>query len=316
MLIEPNLEGVKSTLQEHPFPVDVIVEVTNYCNLRCIMCPYPILKRKKGEMSFSTYTRIIDEIAKENTSTRVWLAIMGEPLILGDRLIDMIKYAKDHGIEEINLNTNAVYLTAEMSEKLLMASIDKILISLDAFTRETYEKIRIGGDFHRVIYNTEHLINIIHKKNLDKPEVIIQFIVMEENQEETEFFKDYWLTKGAVVKIRPKLGWGNAVESSILNNAATGIERFPCAWLTRTVSVHWDGTFAQCDADHEGIYSPGNILSMTIKEIWTTEIAKRRARHWNKDFNFEPCKDCKDWLAGRSYFYYPPKIEKKGALND
>jgi len=313
MIIEPDLEGVKKTLQEYPFPVDVIVEVTNYCNLRCIMCPYPFLKRKKGEMNFSTYTRIIDEIAKENQSTRVWLAIMGEPLIAGDRLIHIVKYAKDQGIKEINLNTNAVYLTAEMSEKLIKASIDKILISLDGFTRETYDKIRVGGDFHKVVHNTEHLLNIIKKANLDKPEVITQFIVMEENQEETESFKEYWLAKGAVVKIRPKLGWGNAVESAVLNNVAHRIERFPCAWLTRTVSVHWDGTFAQCDADHEGIYSPGSILSMTIKEIWTTEIAKRRERHWNKDFDFEPCKDCKDWLAGRSYFYYPQIIKKEAS---
>ena len=45
----------------------------------------------------------------------------------------------------------------------------------------------------------------------------------------------------------------------------------------------------------------------TIKEIWETELAERREKHWNNDFSHELCKECKDWQAGRSYFFYPEK---------
>ena len=302
---KPNIEEIKETLQEYSYPKDVIIEVTRYCNLKCIMCPHPNLKRRKGEMSFPVFKKIVDEIVAENQNTKIWLAIMGEPLLLGEKLISMIEYAKNNGIAEINLNTNGVLLNPQLSQKLIDAELDKILFSIDAISEEAYNKIRVGGDFNKVIHNIKYFINLKTNSQSSKPEVIVQFIEMEENAHETDKFKDFWLNEGAIVKIRPKLGWGTAIKSQILDDTALNCTRFPCAWLTRTVSIHWDGSFSQCDADHEGTFSPGNIQNQSIKEIWDGEIAIRRKRHWNNNYDFEPCKNCKDWLAGRSYFYYP-----------
>jgi sulfatase maturation enzyme AslB (radical SAM superfamily) len=302
-MIKPDLEGVKGTLEEYPFPVDIIVEVTGHCNLRCIMCPYPNLTRPKGNMAFSTFTRIVDETARENPRARIWLAIMGEPLILGEKISSFIRYAKEHGIREVCLNTNATLLTQEVSRGLLQSGLDKILVSIDAHSAPVYDAIRVGGDYSLVCRNVENFIRL--RGDRSGPEVIAQFIVMEENESEVESFKRHWLERGATVKIRPKLGWGNAVRSSILDQAAQGLQRFPCAWLTRTVSIHWDGTFSQCDADHEGLYSPGHIHRQSIKQVWDGPLAERRSRHWRGDYDFQPCDNCKDWLAGRSYFFHP-----------
>jgi radical SAM protein with 4Fe4S-binding SPASM domain len=310
-MIRPDLEGVKKTLEEYPFPVDLIIEVTRYCNLKCIMCPYPNLKRAQGNMELSTFKKIIDETARENPSARVWLAIMGEPLLRGETVVEFIRYAKDKGIREVCLNTNAVLLTKVIAEKLLESGLDKIIVSIDAASKEIYDKIRIGGDFNLVRSNIEQFLEIKREKHNTHLELIAQFIVMDENEHEVELFKKYWLERGAIVKIRPKLGWGNAVKSSILDSTEQETERFPCAWLTRTVSIHWDGSFSQCDADHEGHYSPGHLNTDTIKQVWERVLSERRARHWKGDFDFEPCNTCKDWLAGRSYFYYPEKMEKQ-----
>lgn len=81
--------------------------------------------------------------------------------------------------------------------------------------------------------------------------MIIQFIVMEEIEHEVEAFQRHWLSKNAVVKVRPNLAWGTGVTAANLNLPES--ERtFPCPWLTRTVSIHWTGKLAQCDADFEG----------------------------------------------------------------
>ncbi len=127
---------------------------------------------------------------------------------------------------------------------------------------------------------------------------------MDENEKELEDFKKYWLENGVIVKIRPKLGWGTGVNADNLNLPDSERD-FPCPWLTRTVSIHWNGKFAQCDADYEGIYSPGNLSTTSIKKIWRGELANRREKHWNLDFSHELCVKCKDWQAGRSQFYYP-----------
>lgn len=304
-MIKPDLEGVKQTLEKYPYPVDIIVEVTRFCNLACIMCPYPVLERPQGEMSFATFKKIVDETARENPSVRIWLAIMGEPLLVGEKLADYIRYAKEQGIGEVCLNTNAVFLTAKMTEKLIASGLDKILVSIDGFSKESYDQIRVGGDYELVRKNVETALALKKVSGSKTPEIIAQFIVMDENQHEVEAFKAYWLSKGATVKIRPKLGWGDAIPSSVLDSVAEETERFPCAWLTRTVSIHWDGSFSQCDADHEGLYSPGHLDRDTIKAVWDGVLAERRQRHWNGDYLFKPCDTCKDWLAGRSYFFYP-----------
>lgn len=305
-MLKPNINDVKNTLLETPFPQDIIVEANGFCNLRCIMCPYPVLKRPKGEMKFELFKKIVDEVAEGSPGSRLWLAIMGEPLLLGDRVIRMMAYAKEQGLAEVILNTNANFMTPELIPKLIDSGLDKIILSLDAISAETYDRIRIGGNFSKVMDNIHAFLAIKSSRNLSKPELVAQFIVMDENEHETERFKEYWLSQGVIVKIRPKLGWGHGVRAENLEALREEVPRdFACPWLTRTVSIHWDGTFSQCDADHEGTYSPGNLRTQTIKEVWDGELAQRRQRHWNLDFDFDPCRDCNDWLAGRSYFFHP-----------
>jgi radical SAM protein with 4Fe4S-binding SPASM domain len=300
----PKLENLN--LERTEFPIDVIVETCCHCNLRCTICPYPTLKRPKGIMEFSTFKKIVDEMAIESPSSRLWVAIMGEPLLQWERLVEMLTYAKKGGIENTHVNTNATFLTPNVTQSLLATGVKELLISVDAFTKQTYDQIRVGGDFPTVIKNVEYFLNEKKQRGLKQPAVIMQFIEMAENTHETEQFKKYWLSKGAIVKIRLKFGWGSAVKTEDLEEA--NIKRdFPCPWLMRTVSIQWDGRFAQCDADYEGTYSPGDIFNQTIKQVWNSELAKRRERHWALDFSNAPCDACKDWSVGRATFYYPEK---------
>ena len=299
----PRIEAL--TFDRLSFPEDVIVETHSYCNLSCIMCPYPNLKRPKGEMDLAVFEKIVNEIAAEVPKSRIWMAIMGEPL-LGKNLIKMIRYAKQRGVKSVNLNTNATFLSKEMTRELLEAEVDTILVSLDARTQAAYDKIRIGGDFPTVMKNLTFFLKEKRQQGHTKPDVVAQFIIMEQNEHEVEAFKDFWLSRGVIVKVRLKLGWGDAVSTEDLDVA--NIKRdFPCPWLLRTASIHWDGRFAQCDADYEGEYSPGDIRYQSIKEVWNGELAKRRERHWQNDFEHPLCRDCKDWSVGRAEFFYHEK---------
>ena len=302
-----NLEEIIPTLKETDFPVEVLAETTGFCNLRCSMCPQKTLKRPKGEMSFDIFKKIVDEIAIENTSTRLWLAIMGEALLLGDRLIEMIMYAKNAGIESVNLNTNAMLMDPDMSEKLISSGLDEVIIGLDAVTAATYEKIRVGGDFNKVVGNVTYLLEQIQERGLKSPNLLIQFIIMDENEHEVEEYKEYWLSKGASLKIRPKIQWGTAVESKYLD-LPDSARTFPCPMLIRNCAIHWDGTIAHCsDADFEGNYSAGSVVTQTIREVWNGELASRRRKHWDLNFDHPLCSQCRDWQTGRSLYYTPGK---------
>ena len=295
-----NTDIIKASLIESDYPKSIVVETTAYCNLRCTLCPQKDLKRTKGVMEFETFKKIADEIASRVNQPILWLAIMGEPLT-SFNITKLIRYSKRVGIKEVCLNTNALLLTQPISKYLIEEGLDKILISIDAFKPSTYERIRVGGDYLTLLTNIGNLL--IENKKSDKPlEIIVQFIVTEENEREVEAFKEFWLKQKVTVKIRPKLSWGHVIKAS--NHRLTQSDRtYPCPWLIREASILWDGRFSQCDGDYEGDYSPGNIDTQTIHEVWNNELKLRRDKHWSGDFTHPLCKECRDWQVGRAEFY-------------
>ena len=290
-MLKQNVIDAKNSLERYDFPRDVVIETSAFCNLNCVMCPQGKMERERGYMKLDVFKKIVDEVSWESPDTRIWIAIMGEAL-LNPHIVDMVRYATDFGLH-VYFNTNAMLLNKDMADRLIDENVHQFLIGLDATTEEVYKKIRRGGDFDTVVENAKYLIG--------KTDVLMQFIEMEENQHQTEEFIDYWTGLGARVKARPRLGWGPGVSAD--NLIVPESERFPCPWLLRTVSIHWNGKMAQCDGDYEGGYSPGDVNEQTIKAVWEGELAKRRERHWNHDFTFPSCQKCKDWQAGRSYYY-------------
>src|SRR3972149_2715786 len=146
----PDLNKVQETLKDYNFPRLIIIEVTANCNLSCIMCPQKSMDKPRREMEFPLWKRIIDEIVERDPNVEVWPAIMGEPLLLGDKLIRMIRYAKDRGIRRVILNSNATLMNADLSEKLIESGVDQIIFGIDGVTPEVYEKIRVGGNLKQV----------------------------------------------------------------------------------------------------------------------------------------------------------------------
>lgn len=291
-------QEIQNSLEESYFPKDISIETTAYCNLKCILCPHSSLKREKGNMSMDIFKKIIDETMFVSPKTGIWLAIMGEPLMQSNSLVHMIKYAKYKGIESVNLNTNAMLLNTQISKDLVASGLNKIFISIDGFKSATYESIRIGGNYNILINNIDDFLTI----NNNKMEIFVQFVVMKENETEMDDFKGFWIEKGVTVKIRPKLGWGSSIDApnqTLIQNDRT----YPCPWLIRQLSVHWNGKCSQCDSDYEGVYSPGDINTQSITEIWNGELKRRRAKHWNNDYSHPLCRECGDWQVARSLFF-------------
>lgn len=297
-------DKIRSTLNHYTYPKVVIIETVNRCNLNCIMCPQDKLQRPTGSMPEYLYHKIIDDIAQHAPEeTQVWLAIMGEVLLLKQKAIDYIKYAVDSGIKEVNLNTNLVLADEEICRGLVDSRLSKIIVGMDAATAPTYEKVRVGGDFDRLLQNIDMLLKFKEERGQDTPEIILQFIIQKENEHEVDAFKSMFRDKKVRMKIRPKLGWGgDGVEA--LELAIAGNQRdYPCPWLNRTMSIHVTGQVAQCDAAWNGKYYYGDIHFQTIAEIWNGKLHELRQRHWANDFDFLPCRDCNDWQCGLAEWF-------------
>ena len=246
-------------IKEIDFPTTILIDTVSYCNLRCSMCSQKDMTRKKGIMEWDLFKKIIDEIAKVDKNTTVWMVFFGEALLLKKvkpSIFDMISYAKSVGLKYVFLNSNGVLLDKETSKKVINAGLNAIYIGIDSFSRETYDKVRVGGDYDKVVQNVLDLIEI-RKKEKAAININVQFVEMEENIKERDEFIKYWLSQGIGVKIRKKLSWAGLLESKTVNDADA--KRHVCYWMMNSMSIIDTGDVSTCACDPNARFIAGNI---------------------------------------------------------
>lgn len=289
-----NVEELESKFRITEFPLNVIIEVGNHCNLNCTTCANNRLQRKRGYMDIILYKKIIDEIAKINPYTRIWLDFYGEPLLVRYKLYYMIDYAKKKGLQSININTNGTLLDKEMAEMILDSGIDFISIDVDGFSKEVYEKIRIGAKRDVLYSNVENLLMRKKELGLNKPIIEAKVMEMEENKHEIESIINYWRNKGAWTTVRRLISWAGKCDE-IKNDFEC--DRIACGNALGICAITWEGDIVNCvmDVDAEVIY--GNVYNNSIQSIWKERNEKMIVHQMNHEFYKLPsmCKNCTDW---------------------
>jgi MoaA/NifB/PqqE/SkfB family radical SAM enzyme len=162
-----------------PLPASLQVEVTSACNLRCAMCLVryrPPVNKIAGALPLDLYRRLLDEVPGLR---RLTLQGLGEPL-LSPYLLDMVRLAKARGIE-VGFNSNATLLTRRRADELVAAGLDWLHVSLDGARAGTYEAIRDGADFDRVVANLAGLVEAKRAAGGDKPWIRVVFVAMRRN---------------------------------------------------------------------------------------------------------------------------------------
>ena len=86
---------------------------------------------------FCLIFKVIDNVKNHCVYINLWIA--GEPL-LNPELEKMVEYANKQNIITC-ISTNAMLLTKERTKNLIAAGVDRVIISFDGATKESYEKI-------------------------------------------------------------------------------------------------------------------------------------------------------------------------------
>jgi len=162
-----------------PLPTRFQIEPTNYCNLRCPICPSYALGDKPKWLSREEFVRIADQLP---TGSLVSLYNWGEPFLNPDAL-PIIREGHQRGLKLVvhshfNFDPDLLPGIADSGAHIISASID-------GATPETYEKFRIKGDFNVAWKNFETLARLIHQRN-SPTELRWQFIVNRYNEHELD----------------------------------------------------------------------------------------------------------------------------------
>lgn len=308
------------------YPVRLMVEPTNFCNLRCPMCPSGNgdLTRARGRMDLPAYERLLDEIGPY-----IWLMLFwnqGEPFIHKDFLA-MVKLAKARGIATMTSTNGHFFRTTEDVDAIIQSGLDEIIISLDGTNQESYAKYRVGGDFETVLNGIELLIERKRALKSRRPLVNLQFIVFKHNQTEIETVKAI----GERLQV-DRL----SLKTAQIYSDAQGVEFLPdddhfrryehdgdhfrmklkpqnwCKVLWFNSVVNWDGSVAPCCFDKDGDFAYANAFeSPSFRAIWQGRASQQfRQRILQDRSQLAMCANCFEGMKGAFVDYSEVRLNR------
>lgn len=162
-----------------PYPSYVEIEMTTKCNKKCIFCEHTYWNEPSIDLTFENFRKIVDQFPSLK-----WVNLTGEgDAFLNKEYIKMISYLKEKEVM-VYLVDSFDFIDKNTAEQLVNVGVDGIYVSMDAATKETYEKIKVGCNFERVVKNIKTLIEIKKEKGSPIPELCFRYVITTLNYQE------------------------------------------------------------------------------------------------------------------------------------
>jgi sulfatase maturation enzyme AslB (radical SAM superfamily) len=260
------------------------VEVTNRCNLHCLMCPRQAISRPLGLMRTETFQQIVDKCPSD---THLELCGMGEPL-MHPKIFYFLDLLKEKKEISIGLTTNGTLLHPANIRRLACSRVDMITVSFNGITAEVYEGIMGGANFRAAVSQLESLLE---SKN-DQTEIVVSVTASKVNQHEVETLRDFWMGRGvhAVRVTRCHSRAGNLRDDRVVNPVSMREEPI-CGIFPRIHFVAWTGEVLACCHDLRGQAVVGNVHQDDLKTL-----ARRKLEIIQRSKLFSMCNLCDDEL--------------------
>ncbi|MBK5284421.1 MAG: SPASM domain-containing protein, partial [Bacteroidia bacterium] len=239
--------------------------------------------RPTGMLDENFYRAVIDELHRDLMYMIFYF--QGEPY-LHPSFTELVKYASSKNIYTAT-STNAHYLNDDNARKTVESGLDRLIISIDGTTQETYEQYRKGGHLLKVIEGAENIIKWKRKLRSKTPHTIFQFLVVRPNEHQTEEVKHMAQTIGideVAFKTAQVYDYENGNPLIPLNEKYSrykknGDGKFHiknellshCWKMWHSCVITWDGKVVPCCFDKDASHQLGDVSSNSFSEIWNSE---------------------------------------------
>lgn len=281
-------------------PVFLSVEPADRCMLRCPQCPVGMRENHLRQTEETTeaqhdnhvslhtlspdlFRQILDECASSLFTIQFFF--QGEPLLC-KHLPELIRMAKQHHIYTI-VSTNGLLLTEQYAAELISSGIDKIIISIDGYSQQSYEQYRVGGNLDKALQGLRQLAD---EKRRQKAHTVIEWqcLMLSSNQHEWESIRRNYRRLGAdrlSFKTAQFYDYehGNplmpAQRYSRYRRLAAGTfvrkKRYHnyCRRLWQGAVVDANGNLLPCCFDKDRQHSYGNLSSASLLQLWHSSTA-------------------------------------------
>ena len=215
--------------------------------------------------------------------------------MLHPKAVELIEYAKKVDAR-VGLITNGSRFTEKSSIRLLEAQVDMIEFSVDAADPETYDLVRKGLNWDRLLKNVKRMVALRNKLK-SKTKIIASAV----NQVGVDIEKVavFWDPLVDDFQRRKYLTWGinDPARSADPTPYLPPEKRIPCPFIFERLNIDSRGRVMVCGFDIAGVTDMGNVHERSIKDIWHgSEFEGFRQRHLaGRGSEIDFCKDCPDW---------------------
>jgi MoaA/NifB/PqqE/SkfB family radical SAM enzyme len=302
--LNPSVSTVADKFKLENIPLNIELELTSYCNARCVFCPIDNMTRVNRKMEAKLLEKILDR-CKTLKPSLIYLCGVGEPLLYPN-IQDIVKKVTDDIGSPIGINTNGSLLTGELYKKLLDAGISTINISINGLTEDTYGQHMKRLSFKKVNDNIHEILKI-------NPERIsLQGVITRQNYHELPEMIEYWHSKGVKIftfnQVSNKSGYLENFDEMWLADMNLFYEKiarlqkdiwisinscnfpvfqedFLCKVPVNFLSIDVEGNVLHCMHDFVNAPKYGEFISMDEQELDRV----RSKRIWNKSVLCEGC---------------------------
>lgn len=289
-------------------PFNVSIEPTTTCNLGCPECPSGLksFTRPTGNLDYTFYKKTVDEIG--GNLLYLYFYFQGEPY-LHPKFLELVRYAASKKIYTVT-STNGHFLTERKARETVESGLDRILISIDGSTQETYEQYRKGGSLEKVLEGTRNLVKAKKEMKSRTPHIVFQFLVVKPNEHQIE----------EVQKLGKEIGVDEVkLKTAQLYDFENGNELMPennnysryklvngryeiknkllnhCWKLWHSTVITWDGKVVPCCFDKDAQHQMGDLNTQSFKSIWEGDLFKGfRTRLLKSRKEIDICTNCSE----------------------
>ena len=123
---------------------NMLLEITQSCNLTCPTCYAGSSPQNKTFMSVDQFTKTIDGLLEKGKGDADLIQLSGGEPTIHPQFFDIVEIALDRGIKQVYINTNAIKLSRrEFAERVASyGSRVSVYLQFDGFKRSTYGLLR------------------------------------------------------------------------------------------------------------------------------------------------------------------------------
>jgi pyruvate-formate lyase-activating enzyme len=164
-------------------PFQLTVDPANACQLECPGCVHSANKEYAGRFEWPRSTlpvHVYDDFLA-HTGAWAFCAVLynyGEPL-LNKRFAEIVRASKKHLL--FTMTSTNLSMPLDDPDSIVASGLDRMVLSIDGTTQETYEKYRRRGKLDLIFENVRKLVASRKRLGSPTPYLIWQFLTFEHN---------------------------------------------------------------------------------------------------------------------------------------